>query len=149
MNVRKALLAAAAALAVSLASCGTVCRLSKDAFVTVTSPGLILYGATTDAYSSSVSVRDGLEAGPVVQVVSFPFTFLYHGFKHFIYCAIHLIDLPLCGIYGMAEVHPSGPEVQPLDFYQGTWPDQWYANHKGRKGTDPESGETLPPGYQR
>ena len=51
----------------------------------------------------------------------------------------HIVDLPLCVFYGAAELHPYGPEVMPLDIYDGTWFDTWAA--ESRVGTDAESGE--------
>ena len=43
---------------------------------------------------------------------------------------------------GAAELHPYGPEIMPLDFYQGTVFDTWAK--KGKKGTDAETGEMVP-----
>ena len=50
------------------------------------------------------------------------------------------VDLPLCLFYGAAELHPSGPEVKPLDIYQGTWFDKWASP---KKSTDGDSGEQV------
>lgn len=144
MNARNALLAASALLTVTLGSCGTLNRAGKDAMIGVASVPLWLYGGATDGYQSARDVRSGLQGGSVVEVVSFPFTFAYHTLKHVIYWGIHVVDLPLCGLYWMAEVHPYGPEIKPLDFYQGTIFDQ---PAKKKSGTDAESGEQLPPNY--
>jgi hypothetical protein len=58
---------------------------------------------------------------------------------------IHVVDLPLCALYGFTELPPANAEVQPLDFYQGTW----FDTEPTGSGTDATSGEKLPPGYQR
>lgn len=123
-----------------MASCGTLNRAGKDAFLFAISPALIIYGGATDGYTSAQSVRTGIEGGGATEVLAFPFTFLYHAFEHTIYGVAHLIDLPLCLLYGPAELHPNGPEVMPLDLYQGTLFDKWAAK---KKGTDAESGEPV------
>ncbi len=146
MNARKAIIAVCALLAVSLTSCGTARRAGKDLFIGVASPVLIVYGGATDGYTSARAVRSGLDSGAAMEVVAFPFTFLYHAFTHAIYGAIHVIDLPLCLFYGAAELHPYGPEIKPLDFYQGTIFD---TEESAKSGTDAQSGETTPPGYRR
>jgi hypothetical protein len=147
LNARKATLAVAALLAVALASCGTARRAGKDLFIGVLSAPLILYGASTDGYESSVGVREGLDSGSAMQVLSFPFTFLYHAFEHTLYWSIHVIDLPLCVFYGLSELPPDSEPVRPLDFYQGTWFDK--EEDRRPSGTDATSGESLPPGYKR
>jgi hypothetical protein len=63
--------------------------------------------------------------------------------EHGIYGIVHLIDFPLCALYGPAELAPNGPEIKPLDIYQGTWFDKWAAK---KSGTDAESGEMVPAG---
>lgn len=141
MNARKALIAALALASVSLTSCtGTLKRAGKDAFIGVISPGLILYGGATDGYDSAKAVRNGMESGAAMEVLAFPFTFAYHAVKHAIYGAIHIVDLPLCPLYGLAEMHPYGPEIKPLDFYQGTI----FDTPTQKSGTDAQSGEQLP-----
>ena len=142
MNARKALLSVSTLLALTFTSCGTVNRAGKDLMLGVGTPVLMIYGGATDGYASSQSVSDGLGSGGVMQVVSFPFTFFYHALEHGIYGIVHLVDLPLCLFYGPAELHPYGPEVMPLDIYQGTWFDTWA--DKSKHGTDAESGEMVP-----
>lgn len=141
---RKALLSVSALLAFTLPSCGTLNRAGKDLVLGVGTPVLMIYGGATDGYTSAKTVRTGLDSGSAVEVLAFPFTFLYHAVEHGIYGVIHLVDLPLCLFYGAAELHPYGPEIKPLDFYQGTWFDSWAEKHHG--GTDAESGEMAPAG---
>jgi predicted small secreted protein len=149
LNARKALVAIFALLMVSLASCGTARRAGKDAFVGALTvvPLLPLYGGATDGYTSARKVRDGLHGGAAVEVIAFPFTFFYHFVEHAVYGVIHIIDLPLCALYGAAELHPYGPEIRPLDFYTGTFFD--YPSDQGASGIDATSGESMPPGYRR
>ncbi len=142
---RNALLAVTLSLTVMLASCGSARRAGKDAFVVATSPVLIVYGGATDGFDSARSVRSGLDSGSAVEVLAFPFTFLYHSVEHFIYCGIHLFDLPLTPLYALTELPPASTPVEPLDFYQGTWFDE---APKG-SATDATSGESVPPGYGR
>ncbi|MBL8754620.1 MAG: hypothetical protein JNK15_15050 [Planctomycetes bacterium] len=142
MNARNVLLSLSALLATTLTSCGTLNRAGKDLFLGVGTPVLMVYGGATDGYNSSMNVRTGMKSGGAVQVLAFPFTFAYHALEHGIYGIVHLVDLPLCALYGAAElIPPSGPEVKPLDIYQGTWFDKWAAP---KKGTDAESGEMVP-----
>lgn len=144
LKARTALLAVSALLAVTMASCGSFRRAGKDVFVGVASPILIVYGGATDGYGTAKGVRDGLGSGSAVEVLAFPFTFLFHATEHAIYCAIHVLDLPFTPFYMMAEIPPGNVPIQPLDFYQGTWFD-------GAKtsGTDATSGEATPPGFNR
>lgn len=147
MNARKALVVILAFLTVSLASCGTARRFGKDLFVVVASPVIIPYGAATDGYTSAQGVRGGLEGGSATEVIAFPFAFLYHAFEHGLYTLVHAADALFCPFYGLAELHPYGPEIKPLDFYQGTFFD--VPADKGPSGTDATSGEATPPGYRR
>ncbi|MFM1871874.1 MAG: hypothetical protein RL398_1296 [Planctomycetota bacterium] len=131
---RKALLAVSL-LATTLVSCGTARRAGKDIMLGVGTPVLMLYGGATDGYTTAREVREGMDGSGVIEVVAFPFTFTYNAVKHGVYGLIHLVDLPLCLLYGPAELHPHGPEIEPLDFYQGTMFDK-------TSSTDAESGET-------
>lgn len=144
MNARKSLLTVSALLATTLTSCGTLNRAGKDLMLGVGTPILMIYGGATDGASSAQNVRKGLESGAPVEVLAFPFTFAYHAFEHFIYGVVHIIDLPMCLFYGAAEIAPYGPEIKPLDIYQGTWFDDWADNHSKKKGTDAETGEPVP-----
>ncbi len=143
MNARTTLLSVSALLATTLASCGTLNRAGKDLVLGVGTPVLMIYGGATDGATSAQNVRAGLDSGSGVEVLAFPFTFAYHALEHGIYGVVHLIDLPLCLLYGPAELHPSGPDIKPLDIYQGTWFDKWAAK---KSGTDAESGEMTPAG---
>lgn len=140
VNARNVLLSVSALLATTLTSCGTVNRAAKDLVLGVGTPVLMIYGGATDGYTSAQNVRGGLGSGGAVEVLAFPFTFAYHALEHGIYGIVHLVDLPLCVLYGPAELHPAGPEVKPLDIYQGTWFDSWASR---KKGTDAQSGETT------
>jgi hypothetical protein len=143
VNARNALLSVSCLLLTTLTSCGTLNRAGKDLVLGVGTPVLMVYGGATDGVDSAQNVREGLGSGGGVEVLAFPFTFGYHALEHFIYGVVHLVDLPLCLFYGAAELHPSGPEVKPLDIYQGTWFDSWYAENR-KQGTDAESGEMVP-----
>jgi hypothetical protein len=125
VNARKALLSVSAILALTLASCGTLNRAGKDLFLGVGTPVLILYGGSVDGWESAKAAREGMDSGGAFEVLAFPFTFLYHGFEHTIYGVAHIIDLPLCLFYGLAEIGGVMPEVKPLDIYTGTVFDKW------------------------
>lgn len=145
MNARKALIAVSVVSTVALTSCGTARRAGKDLVLGIGTPVLMIYGGATDGYTSAKDVRSGLEAGSAVEVLSFPFTFAYHAVEHGIYGVVHLVDFCFFPFYGAAELHPYGPEIKPLDFYQGTWFDK----DSDRSGTDAQSGESLPPGVRK
>ena len=134
-------------LALSLTACGTARRAGKDLTVAALSPGIVLYGGGTDGYASAQDVREGTDAGPFLEVLVLPVTFTFNAVKHTLYCGIYAVDFFLFPIYGMAELFPDGPVVEPLDFYTGTPFDLPTDGQKGRTGTDPSSGEDLPPGY--
>ena len=142
MTARKALISVFALFVLTFASCGTINRAGKDLMLGVGTPVLMIYGGATDGLTTAQDVREGMGSGAAVQVAAFPFTFFYHALEHGIYGVVHLVDLPLCLFYGAAELHPYGPEVMPLDIYQGTWFDKWATSSK--KGTDAESGEMVP-----
>ena len=115
-------------------------RAAKDVVLGVGTPILMLYGGGTDAVATSDEVKSGLGGSSVTQffatVLSFPFHAIKHGFQG----VIHLGDFCLFPIYGAAELHPYGPEIEPLDFYTGTWFDK--APESGTdSGTDAETGE--------
>lgn len=141
VNARNALLSLSVLAATTLTSCGTLNRAGKDAAIGICTiiPVLPIYGGATDGATSAQNVRSGLGSGAGTEVLAFPFTFLYHGIEHFCYGLVHIIDLPLCLFWGAAELHPHGPEVKPIDTYQGTWFDTWAEKHA--KKTDAESGE--------
>jgi hypothetical protein len=143
VNARKALLSVSAILALTLASCGTLNRAGKDLFLGVGTPVLILYGGSVDGWESAKAAREGMDSGGAFEVLAFPFTFLYHGFEHTIYGVAHIIDLPLCLFYGLAEIGGVMPEVKPLDIYTGTVFDKWAGSGQS-SGTDAETGEMVP-----
>lgn|GEM_PF-1806567 len=139
MTARNALLSLFAVLALTFTSCGTFKRAGKDILIGAGTPVLMLYGGATDGLTSSQSIREGMGSGATVQVLSLPFTFFYHAIEHGIYGLVHLADLPLCPLYAAAELHPDGPEVAPLDIYQGTVFDGPAGGPSN--GTEAESGE--------
>ena len=122
----------------TLSSCGTVNRFSTDVFVAASSPFLVVYGGSTDAAADVQEMGAALDAGPFTEVVAFPFYFLWHAGKHLVYSAIHLVDAPLCVFYGLAEAHPNGPEIKPMDYYQVPLP---WVDKDSAGSTDLESGE--------
>jgi hypothetical protein len=113
--------------------------------VAVASPVIILYGGGTDGFTNAQSLREGTNAGPFLEVLAMPVTFVFAGVKHLLYCGIHAVDFVLFPIYGVAELFPNGPDVQPLDYYTGT-PFDLPTDGEGGAGTDPSSGEVLPVG---
>jgi predicted small secreted protein len=143
VNARTALISVFALAAMTLTSCGTLNRAGKDIMLGVATPVLMVYGGATDGLTTSQNVREGMGSGAAVQVAAFPFTFFYHAIEHGIYGFAHLVDLPFCVFYGPAELNPAGPEVMPLDIYQGTWFDSWAGSGAS---TDAESGEMVPSG---
>ena len=128
-------------LAVTLAGlpgCGTVRRAGKDLTVVATCPALIPYAAATDAASTAQEVRKGLDSGPAIEVVSFVPAFFFHAIKHAFYVVVHAGDFFLSPLWGLAELHPSGPEIEPLDYYNNTWFDK---KDDDSRRTDMQSGE--------
>jgi hypothetical protein len=136
---RKGLIAALLTLGILSTSCGSFRRLGKDALITVASVPLILYGGATDGWVTSETVFDNFEQDdraaavpfPVVNkptrilsFIVFPIAFVFEAGKHTYYWARHVFDLFLFPFYGLAELHPYGPEVEPLDIYTGTWFDR-------------------------
>ena len=142
MSFRKISLFGFAVLMLALASCGTARRTGKDAFVVVASPVLIPYGAATDGYTSAKEVRDGLDGGPSAEVLAFLPAFVFHTVKHTFYVLLHAVDLPLNLFYGLAELHPYGPEITPLDYYTNTWFDR---PEDRKSAIEAESGELVEP----
>jgi predicted small secreted protein len=140
LNLRKITFAASVLLLLMLSSCGTVRRAGKDFSVAALSWAVIPYGAATDAYATAQDVRDGLGAGATTQVFAAIPAFLYHAIKHTIYVGVHVVDFVLFPAYGAAELHPYGPDIQPLDIYTGTWFD---TEPGSRSGTDAQTGETA------
>ena len=125
----------------TLASCGTMRRAGKDLFVVAALPILPIYAGTTDAYNDVKETREAFGGGPFTEVASFPFYFVWHWGKHVLYGAAHGVDFLFTPGYGLAELHPYGPEIEPLDFYTGTWFD---TQPDGMPtATDAESGHTA------
>ena len=125
-------------VAVALTSCNATRRAGKDLFVGVTSPALIVYGGATDGFEASQEIADGMDGGGFTQVVTLPFTFVYHGLKHTCWVLVHVVDLFLYPINGVADLHPGGPDIEPLDYYTGTAFDR-----EDDGGMDPQSGERV------
>ena len=136
---RSALLAITLLVAVSLTSCGSFRRLGKD--ITFGTAGLVvmpIYGGAVDGYDSSRGIRGGLQEDSRVEVITLPFTFLYHGLKHLVYCGAHTVDIFLFPIYGVAELSGLSGDVEPLDIYTNTIFDK-----QPDSSTDAESGEVV------
>ncbi|PIE21921.1 MAG: hypothetical protein CSA62_15000 [Planctomycetota bacterium] len=108
----------------SLSSCGTARRAAKDASVVALSPAIILYGAGTDGVVDAQNMQAGLEWGDATQAVFLPFTFLWNGVVHSAKVLVHGVDFLLFPAYGVAELHPAGPEIEPLQIYTGTFFDE-------------------------
>lgn len=138
MNPRKVgIVALFAALCLVLSSCGTARRAGKDLGITVASPFVVLYGGGTDAYTTAREARTGSDSGTMTEVLVMVPAFVWHTFKHAIYCVIHAVDFCVFPVYGLAELHPTGPEIVPLDYYTGTIFDE----EPKSSSTDPSSGE--------
>ena len=146
MKLRPALLSVLVLSALTLSSCGTARRAGKDLGVAVASPVIVLYGGGTDGFNNAQSLREGTGSGPFLEVLAMPVTFTLGAAKHLLYCGIHAVDFVFFPIYGVADLFPNGPEVEPLDYYTGTVFDL-PTDGQGSAGTDPSSGEDLPPGY--
>ena len=140
MNLRQAALSTFAVLALSLSSCDSLRRVGKDITVSVLSPGIIFYGAATDAVSTTAQAREALGGGSVMQTITLPFAFLWRAVVHTLYCGAHLVDIVLFPAYLAADLNPNGPKIEPLDFYQGTWFDK---DPNAPSATDAQSGEEV------
>ncbi len=137
MNLRKITFTAVALLALGLSSCGTARRAGKDVFIALSTPVNLIYGGSTDGVSTAKEVRAGLDGGAVTEFLVFPIAFFGHAIKHTFYGFLHAGDFILTPLYGAAELHPYGPEIEPIDIYTGTWFDE----NGNASGTDAESGE--------
>ena len=120
----------------SAASCGTMNRLGKDAYITVISPVLVPAAAAADSYRDATATREGYQTGAVTEVLSYPLFFMWNTVKHTGYCFVHAVDIPLNLGYGISEFMELGPEIKPIDYYDGTWFD---GSTSG--GTNADSGE--------
>ncbi|MCB9877312.1 MAG: hypothetical protein H6835_06890 [Planctomycetes bacterium] len=124
-------------LSLCLGACGTLNRAGKDLAIGVASPVLMLWNGASDGVATAGMVRESAGAGWVVQAAVTPFTCVFHVIEHGCYGLVHVVDLPLCVVYGAAsQLYPAGHEVEPLDIYQGTWFDRWAA--EARRGHDIE-----------
>ncbi len=144
MNARKVLVSVSALLATTLTSCGTLNRMGEDTMMVVGCPAFIPYAAATDGYTSAKNVREGMGGFSMIEVLALPITFTYHFFEHSVYTLVHAVDLfPCVGVYWLAEIHPHGPEIRPMNIYT-TYFDEWA--DKRRSSTDAETGEMVPAG---
>ena len=141
MNLRNTTLIALVLLALSLSSCGTFRRAGKDLTMAVATPVMMLYGGGTDAMDDATTTRDGIEGGAATEVLTGILLFPIHALKHGFYGLVHAVDFFLFPIYGAADLHPYGPEIEPLNYYTGTWFDS-DSDGGGESGTDAESGES-------
>lgn len=142
MKLRNApLFAFLALLLAGLSACGTMRRAGKDLGVVVISPILIPYAGGTDTVATSQEVKNGLGGSAATEVLAFIPAFVFHTVKHALYTVIHAVDFCFFPIYGLADLHPYGPEIEPLDYYQNTWFDE--SKDDKQKGTDAQSGESA------
>ena len=111
-------------------------RLGKDAYITIISPVLVPAAAAADSYRDATATRAGYQTGAVTEVLSYPVFFMWNTVKHAGYCLVHVADIPLNLGYGISEFMELGPEIKPIDYYDGTWFD---GNTSG--GTNADSGE--------
>ena len=151
MNLRKITLLALTAVVLTLGSCGAFRRLGKDATVTVLSPWVITYGGFTDGMVATYGARDGFGGGAFTEVLVTPFTVVYHLVKHTIYVVAHVGDILLFPVYGIADLHPYAPDIEPLRYYHmGLWDgdDEADAGDGKDSGTDADSGEAADAGTE-
>lgn len=147
MNPRRpAILAFIVLLALTLTSCGSLRRAGKDLTIVGGFWFVIPYGGATDGYSDALNLREGLKGSSTVEVLAMPFTVSIGLVKHTLQVGIHAVDFVLFPFYGIADMFPNGPVVEPLDYYTGTWFDL-ESDGQRRSGTDPSSGEDLPPAF--
>lgn len=139
MNLRQITTTATVFLALTLASCGTFRRAGKDLVLGVGTPVLMLYGGGTDAAASANETKEGLGGSAATEFLTTVVSFPFHAIKHGFYGLVHAGDFFLFPIYGLAELHPYGPDIEPLDYYTGTWFDK--AEDGEKSGTDAETGE--------
>src|SRR5688572_13510380 len=148
---RKGLVAALITIGFISTSCGSLRRLGKDVAIGIASVPLIVYGGATDGWVTSETVfdnfqqddREAIIPAPVVNkptrilsFIVFPIAFLFEAGEHTYYWARHVFDIFLFPFYGLAELHPYGPEIEPLDIYTGTWFDKT----TDRQHTDAQTG---------
>ena len=141
MNLRKFSTIAIVFLALGLASCGSIRRAGKDLFLGAGTPLLMLYGGGTDAAATGAEVNSGMGGSSTTELVATVVSFPFHAIKHGFYGLVHVGDFLIAPIYILADIHPYGPEIEPLDYYTGTWFDKDPAGAK-KSGTDAETGET-------
>lgn len=147
MNLRKTFLASAVLLAAVLPSCQTTNRAGKDLFIVASSPVLIPYGGFADGHVAATEIAAGMGGGDLTGAIAYPFTVTYNLIKHTLVVTWYALDFMVFPVYGAAEIQPYGPEIQPLDYYQGTWFDEnakrWAEEDKKKSGTDAETGEPV------
>lgn len=124
--MKKILAAALLATLVFATSCQTGRRFGKNALITLSSPYVILHGASTDAAIDAKNIQTGFETGYWMQFLAFPFTFAYRVLDHTWSTAIHVGDMAFTPFYALAELHPD-TKIEPIGIYRGTpfglWPD--------------------------
>ena len=140
-SLRSALPQLAAIVLMGLScSCGTLHRAGKDLVLGVGAPALMVYDGAADGLTTSRNVREGIGGGALVQGVAFPFTFAIHAIEHGVYGITHLVDLPLCPIYGALELYPYGPHIEPLNIYRETWFDDAAARQRSGTAAEEDAG---------
>ena len=113
-------------LLLCMTSCGTLRRVGKNALITVSSPYVIIHGASTDGVADAQNIQKGFGASDWVQHVVLPLTFAFRFVDHTISTCVYAGDILFTPLYALAEIHPD-TVIKPLSIYQGTpfgpWPD--------------------------
>ena len=99
---------------------GSLNRAGKDLFIVAASPGILPYGASTDAAVDARTIQEGLGANEFWQVAFFPFTFAYRSLDHGFSIGIHAVDFLASPFYILADANNFGPDIKPLQIYSGT-----------------------------
>lgn len=120
MLARPAALSLLLIIALLSTACGTWERAQKDATLGAAAPALVLYRGSSEGWATATQAGEAMGGGDTASALVFPLSFFYHALEHSAYGLVHLVDLPLCAAYGCAELLPSGPEIVPLDLYDGS-----------------------------
>lgn len=142
--IKKSLVAAVlGALLFLNTGCQTGRRLGKDLIIGVTSPYVVLHGASTDGVIDAQNIQKGFDANDWLSYVVFPFTFAYRFIDHTVSSAVYVGDILFTPFYALAEIHPD-TDIQPIGIYKGTpigmWPDNVAADDAAASA-DAETGE--------
>ena len=141
MKLKAIFLSSLVASCLLLGSCGSSIRFLKDGYIFVSTPVLLPMAASSDAYTGARDIREGYQSGAWTEIVAFPVLFVWHGVKHAFCIGAHAADMVFYPFYGIAESSKFGPEIAPIDYYENTWADRWYASTKKKK-VDANTGES-------